>query len=40
MNKAEQLEGVVEEIKSILEDVLNPIDTVLELKESDLVKSD
>jgi hypothetical protein len=40
MNKAEQLEGVVEEIKSILEDVLNPIDTVVEFQESDLVKSD
>ena len=40
MKKAEQLEGVVEEIKGILEDVLNPIDTVVEFQESDLVKSD
>ena len=32
MNKSEQLEGVVEKIKSILEDVLNPINTVVELK--------
>ena len=40
MKKAEQLEGVVEEIKGILEDVLNPVDTVVEFEDSDLVKSE
>lgn len=38
MKKAEQLEGVVEEIKGILEDVLNPVDTVVEIPEDALEK--
>lgn len=40
MKKAEQLESVVEKIKGILEDVLNPVDTVVEFEDSDLVKSE
>ena len=39
MKKSLEMQEVVEEIKGILEDVVNPVDTVIEIPEDDLSKS-
>ena len=39
MKKSLEVQEVIEEIKDMLEDVINPVDTVIEIPEDDLVKS-
>jgi len=39
MKKSLELQEVVDEIKDILEDAINPVDTVVEISDEDLVKS-
>ena len=39
MKKNLEMQEMVEEIKGILEDVVNPIETVVEIAEDDLTKS-
>ena len=39
MKKSLEVQEVIEEIKDMLEDVINPIDTVIEITEDTLVKS-
>ena len=39
MKKSLEMQEVIEEIKGILEDVVNPVDTVIEIPEDDLSKS-
>ena len=39
MKKSLEVQEVIEEIKDMLEDVINPVDTVIEISEDTLVKS-
>ena len=39
MKKSLEVQEVIEEIKDMLEDVINPVDTVIEIPEDSLVKS-
>ena len=39
MKKSLEVQEVIEEIKDMLEDVINPVDTVIEIPEDALVKS-